>query len=264
MLLHTAQETLLLLLLGVSSNVFAYGMDKSIEQLVAMRARAAQEAGGFLPSYLLWSGSALVLCALSAACAQHISSAAVGSGIPQMKCVLAGGARIDHYLSARTLAAKVLSLVLAIGGGLAVGKEGPYVHISTCVAQQLCRLPLFRRLNETEALRRQMLAAGCAAGVAATFGAPVGGVLFSIEVTATYYSVAHLWKAMFTAVAAAVVFRVTRDMSSLALFSVTDFNDMGALALRPSPSPSPMGELRTLAFALALALTIPPARPLTR
>ena len=158
MLLHTAQETLLLLLLGVSSNVFAYGMDRSIEQLVAMRARAAQEAGGFLPSYLLWSGSALVLCALSAACAQHISSAAVGSGIPQMKCVLAGGARIDHYLSARTLAAKVLSLVLAIGGGLAVGKEGPYVHISTCVAQQLCRLPLFRRLNETEALRRQMLA----------------------------------------------------------------------------------------------------------
>ena len=77
------------------------------------------------------------------------------------------------------------------------GKEGPYVHISTCVAQQLCRLPLFRRLNQTESLRRQMLAAGCAAGVAATFGAPVGGVLFSIEVTLTllYYSVAHLWKA---------------------------------------------------------------------
>ena len=76
------------------------------------------------------------------------------------------------------------------------GKEGPYVHISTCVAQQLCRLPLFRRLNETESLRRQMLAAGCAAGVAATFGAPVGGVLFSIEVTLTllYYRVTHLWK----------------------------------------------------------------------
>ena len=123
MLLHTAQETLLLLLLGVSSNVFAYGMDKSIELLVATRARAAQEAGGFLPSYLIWSGSALMLCALSAACVQHISTAAVGSGIPQMKCVLAGGARIDDYLSARTLAAKVLSLVLAIGGGLAVGKE---------------------------------------------------------------------------------------------------------------------------------------------
>ena len=123
MLLHTAQETLLLLLLGISSNVFAYGMDKSIELLVATRARAAQEAGGFLPSYLIWSGSALMLCALSAACVQHISTAAVGSGIPQMKCVLAGGARIDDYLSARTLAAKVLSLVLAIGGGLAVGKE---------------------------------------------------------------------------------------------------------------------------------------------
>ena len=54
-------------------------------------------------------------------------------------------------------------------------------------------------------------------------------------------------------------------MSSLALFSVTDFNDMGALPLRPSPfALALMGELRTLAFALALALTIPPARPLTR
>ena len=124
MLLHTAQETLLLLLLGVSSNVFAYGMDKSIEQLVAMRARAAQEAGGFLPSYLLWSGSALVLCALSAACAQHISSAAVGSGIPQMKCVLAG-VQLHDYLTFRTLCAKVASLVLALAGGLSIGKEGP-------------------------------------------------------------------------------------------------------------------------------------------
>jgi chloride channel 2 len=212
MLLHTAQETLLLLLLGVSSNVFAYGMDKSIELLVATRARAAQEAGGFLSSYLIWSGSALMLCALSAACVQHISTAAVGSGIPQMKCVLAGGARIDDYLSARTLAAKVLSLVLAIGGGLAVGKEGPYVHISTCVAQQLCRLPLFRRLNETESLRRQMLAAGCAAGVAATFGAPVGGVLFSIEVTATLLcnSVAHLWRAFILSRTPSLTLSLTR------------------------------------------------------
>lgn len=43
-------------------------MDKSIELLVATRARAAQEAGGFLPSYLIWSGSALLLCALHPAC----------------------------------------------------------------------------------------------------------------------------------------------------------------------------------------------------
>lgn len=40
-----------------------------------------------------------------------------------------------------------------------------------------------------DGFRRQILAAGVAAGVTATFGTPVGGVLFSIEVTSTYYAV---------------------------------------------------------------------------
>lgn len=44
-----------------------------------------------------------------------------------------------------------------------------------------------------------MLAASVAAGVTATFNAPIGGVLFSIEVTTTYYVVGDLWKAFFTA-----------------------------------------------------------------
>ena len=229
LIVNTAQETLLLLLLGVSSNMVAFGIDKSIDFFVSARAHAAQEAGTFLLSYLMWTGSALVLCGLSAACVHYISPSAAGSGIPQMKCVLAGGANIEAYLSRRTLVAKILSVVLAMGGGLSIGKEGPYVHISSCVAQQLTRLSIFRRLGQSETLRRQMLAAGCAAGVASTFGAPVGGVLFSIEVTATYYSVSHLWKAMFTAVCGAWVFRVSRDMGSLALFNLTNFSDMGEL-----------------------------------
>ena len=56
----------------------------------------------------------------------------------------------------------------------------------------------------------QVLAAACAAGVSSTFGAPVGGVLFSVEVTSTYYSISHLWKAMFTSVCGALLFRVSR------------------------------------------------------
>ena len=48
--------------------------------------------------------------------------------------------------------------------------------------------------------------------------------------TATYYSVAHLWKAMFTAVCGALVFRVSRDMSGgLKVVNLTTFSDMGEL-----------------------------------
>ena len=46
-----------------------------------------------------------------------------------------------------------------------------------------------------------MLAASVSAGVTATFGAPIGGVLFSIEATSTYYFVSNLWKTFFCACA---------------------------------------------------------------
>ena len=48
----------------------------------------------------------------------------------------------------RTLFAKAVSLVLALSGGLSIGKEGPYVHMASCVADQLCRLRPFRRLYQ--------------------------------------------------------------------------------------------------------------------
>lgn len=64
-----------------------------------------------------------------------------------------------------------------------------------------------------------MLAAGCAAGVAVTFGAPVGGVLFSLETTSTYYLIGNLWKAFFCATSAALFAKVIGNLEFLALFS---------------------------------------------
>jgi chloride channel 2 len=53
-----------------------------------------------------------------------------------------------------------------------------------------------------------MLAAACAVGVACTFAAPIGGVLFSIEVTATYFAVRNYWRGFYSAVCGAFVFRL--------------------------------------------------------
>ena len=54
-----------------------------------------------------------------------------------MKSILSGGMKQQEtgYLSLRTLLAKVLGLVLALGSGLPLGKEGPFVHISCCVVK---------------------------------------------------------------------------------------------------------------------------------
>ena len=90
-----------------------------------------------------------------------------------------------------------MSLVLALGAGLPLGKEGPCVHISCCVVSAMFRLPGFRSIRRSKPLRLQMLAVGCAVGVSSTFGAPIGGVLFSIEVTATYFLVPLYWRCFF-------------------------------------------------------------------
>ena len=59
---------------------------------------------------------------------------AAGSGIPEMKSILAGSPQ-RGYLTTRTLLVKVFGLMLVLGSGLPLGKEGPFVHISCCVVE---------------------------------------------------------------------------------------------------------------------------------
>ena len=77
-----------------------------------------------------------------------------------------------------------------------------------CVVEWLLSLGCFERLRHSKPLRLQLLAIGCAVGVSSTFGAPIGGVLFSIEVTATYFYIPIYWKCFFTAVVGAVLSRL--------------------------------------------------------
>ena len=88
--------------------------------------------------------------------------------------------------------AKFLGLILAESAGLSIGKEGPFVHMTACIANLMLRTSLFRRLKQDGAKRLELLGAACAAGVASSFGATFGGVLFSIEVTSSYYFVRWL------------------------------------------------------------------------
>ena len=62
-----------------------------------------------------------------------------------------------------------------------------------------------------------------AAGIAATFGAPIGGVLFSIEVTSTFYVVSNLWKAFFCSVTCCAVFMLMKFNAVADLLTNTKF-----------------------------------------
>lgn len=109
---------------------------------------------------------------------------AAGSGIPEVKTIL-GGFVIRGFLGFKTLIVKTIGLIMSVSSGLSLGKEGPLVHIACCVGNIYSRL--FHKYNTNEGKRREVLSASAAAGVAVAFGAPIGGVLFSLEEVSYYF-----------------------------------------------------------------------------
>lgn len=164
---------------------------------------------------------ACFVCALVASVliTSYISPQAAGSGIPRMKAVF-GGVYLPNFLSLRTLCAKTLGLLGSVASGLSVGSEGPFVHIACCIAAVLLRIPMFRFLNRNIVRRHGIIAMGCVAGVVAAFGTPFGGLLFAIEVVATYFKISDLPQMLWAAlVGVLVVWLSDGNTALLALFS---------------------------------------------
>ena len=129
---------------------------------------------------------------------------AAGSGIPEIKTILSGFV-IPHILDFKVLVVKAVGAVFAVATGMCLGKEGPFVHISTCVAYLVGSC--FPKYRENGRKMRELLSAGCASGLSVAFGAPIGGVLFSYEEISTYFPRKVLWRAFLCSLCAAMVLK---------------------------------------------------------
>ncbi|XP_049885114.1 H(+)/Cl(-) exchange transporter 5 isoform X2 [Pectinophora gossypiella] len=160
--------------------------------------------GAYIISYLLYIVWALIFAALSASLVRMFAPYACGSGIPEIKTILSGFI-IRGYLGKWTLIIKVVGLILSVSSGLSLGKEGPMVHIASCLGNILSYL--FPKYGRNEAKKREILSAAAAAGVSVAFGAPIGGVLFSLEEVSYYFPLKTLWRSFFCALIAAFILR---------------------------------------------------------
>uniref|UniRef100_A0A8C1WVA4 Chloride channel, voltage-sensitive 2b n=1 Tax=Cyprinus carpio TaxID=7962 RepID=A0A8C1WVA4_CYPCA len=177
--------------------------------------------------YLAWVTYPVVLISFSAGFTHIVAPQAAGSGIPEMKTILRGVV-LKEYLTLKTFVAKVVGLTCALGSGLPLGKEGPFVHIASLCAALLCKfMSFFGGIYENESRNIEMLAAACAVGVGCCFAAPIGGVLFSIEVTSTFFAVRNYWRGFFAATFSAFIFRVlavwNRDEETITALFKTRF-----------------------------------------
>jgi H+/Cl- antiporter ClcA len=132
---------------------------------------------------LAWWAPLLATPACAAAvvwCTRRFAPGAGGSGIPQVMATLeneVGDAQRGLFVSLRLSVAKILLTSAGLLGGLSLGREGPSVQIAAGIMLQA------RRLMGASAPVgvHGLLVAGGAAGIAAAFNTPLGGVMFAIE-----------------------------------------------------------------------------------
>ncbi|XP_063250194.1 chloride channel protein 1 [Prinia subflava] len=158
--------------------------------------------------YAAWVAFPLGLILFAASFCHFVSPQAVGSGIPELKTIMRGVV-LKEYLTLKAFVAKVVALTAGLGSGMPVGKEGPFVHIASICAVVLSKfMSIFCGVYENVHRQLDLPVPACAVGVGCCFKAPLGGVLFSIEVTSTYFAVRNYWRGFFAATFSAFVFRV--------------------------------------------------------
>ncbi|XP_072036571.1 chloride channel protein 2-like isoform X2 [Amphiura filiformis] len=213
------EDWIFLSLLGIIMALLSFAMDYTIAKFQTAHVelfRMLSYSAGL--QFLAWVGFPVVFMVFSAGFVHLVSANAIGSGIPEMKTILRGVV-LKEYLNFRTLVSKIVGLSTSLGSGLPLGKEGPFVHIASIVSTMLSKMiitfkgifedkRMYYSKGQNESRNSEMLAAACAIGVACNFAAPIGGVLFSIEVTSTYFAVRNYWRGFFGSVCGAFVFRL--------------------------------------------------------
>jgi chloride channel protein, CIC family len=129
----------------------------------------AQGTGG--PWFVV--GACGAAAGIAASLVRRISPQAAGSGIPHVEAVLNEQLPQAPF---RVIPVKFIGGALAIGAGLALGREGPSVHMAATLGHFVGKT--FRRdWNDC----RVLLAAGAGAGLATAFNAPIAGAIFVLE-----------------------------------------------------------------------------------
>lgn len=106
------------------------------------------------------------------------------------------------YLPTRTVGAKIAATAATLGTGGSAGREGPVVQIGATIGSSFAR---YTRFGEDQI--RGLVAAGAAAGIGASFNAPIAGMLFAMEVILGNFAIRHLNAVVIASVAAAVTTR---------------------------------------------------------
>jgi len=130
----------------------------------------------------------------------NFAQEAKGHGVPEvMEAVALHGGKIRPVVAL----VKSLASAISIGSGGSVGREGPIVQIGSSIGSTLGQ-----KLHLSDEKIRILVACGAAGGIAATFNAPIAGVIFALEIIVGEFSVRHFSLVVISSVASSIVGQV--------------------------------------------------------
>lgn len=147
--------------------------------------------------YILFIGSGVIFGLISASMGVLVSPGSDGSGIPELKIVLAG-MNLYQFYDFNTFIGKTCALVFGIIGGYEIGLAANYVHIAGLFGKQLLKIKYFESIKS--ASKRTLLVMSATLGITAELETPLGGILFAIEQSSTVFLVANILKCFYVAV----------------------------------------------------------------
>ncbi|OPJ86272.1 chloride channel protein ClC-Kb [Patagioenas fasciata monilis] len=217
LLFRVGEDWYFLFILGSLMATISFVMDILVFRLYEAHRWLYQELGDILVlKYLSWTMYPVALTTFSTGFSQSITPHSGGSGIPELKTILTGVV-LEDYLAIQNFGAKVVGLTCTLMAGSTVflGKVGPFVHLSAMAAAYLGKMrTVVTKDYENKFKQNEMLVAAQAVGVATVFGAPISGVLFSIEVMSSHFAVRDYWRGFFAATCGAFMFRLLAVFNS--------------------------------------------------
>jgi chloride channel protein, CIC family len=143
----------------------------------------------------------------------YFAKEAKGHGVPQ---VIKSIKSDDGKIRSRVSIVKAITSSITIGMGGSAGREGPMIQIGASIGSTIGQI-----FNLSPKRTKTLLACGAAAGVAAAFNAPIGGMLFALEVLLMEYSADKLIPVAFSSVVATALSRFIDG--NFALFPFRDY-----------------------------------------
>ncbi|MBI3297437.1 MAG: chloride channel protein [Elusimicrobia bacterium] len=165
------------MLAAIVTGIVCVGFMKAFEAVLANRLDFRS-----VGAWCLLTTPALFLAAVELV--RRVAPCADGTGIPQVIFAIRNSKPATEPVlapltSLTTMLVKIAALLIGLAGGAATGREGPTVHVATCVFVSL--LLVIRRISGIKFDMRSALVAGGAAGLAAAFNTPLAGVTFAVE-----------------------------------------------------------------------------------